>query len=82
MRLSILDGGHFPLRARFMMTMMRVMSGRRAPDVVKLHYYNYARVGKQLGENFQAVMRGPSAWTIFDREVIAAYVSHLNACHF
>jgi len=82
MRLSILDRGHFPLRARLMMTMMRVMSGYRAPDVVKLHYFNYERVGKKMGANFQAVMRGPSAWTIFDREVIAAYVSRLNACHF
>jgi uncharacterized peroxidase-related enzyme len=30
----------------------------------------------------QAVLRGPSALTVGERELIAAYVSGLNACHY
>jgi hypothetical protein len=31
---------------------------------------------------FQEVMRGPSAWSVADRELMAAYVSRVNACEF
>ncbi len=82
MRLSILDRGHFTLRARLMMAVMRLTTGHRAPDVVKLHFYNHARVGSKMSASFQAAMRGPSEWTVFERESIAAYVSKLNECQF
>jgi AhpD family alkylhydroperoxidase len=31
---------------------------------------------------FQEVMRGPSSWSVADRELMAAYVSRVNACEF
>jgi hypothetical protein len=82
MRLPILDGGHFNMRARIMMTLMHFMSRHRAPDVVKLHYFRYDTVGKRMGANFQTAMRGPSEWSVFEREIMAAYVSKLNECVF
>ncbi len=37
---------------------------------------------KPLGELTEAAMRGPSPFTQGERELIAAYVSGLNACHY
>jgi hypothetical protein len=64
------------------MTAMRIMSGRPVPDVVRMHYYRYDFFGKHLGAMFQEAMRGPSAWSVFDREIIAAFVSKRNSCEF
>lgn len=82
MRLPMLDGGHFGLRARIMMGVMRLTTGRPAPDVVKLHFYNYAKVGGKMGAAFHAAMRGPSDWSVADRELMASFVSKLNQCVF
>ena len=82
MRLSMLDSGHFTLGARLKMGMMRLFTGQRAPDVVKLHYFRYDKVGRLMGANFQQAMRGPSEWSVFERETFAAYVSVLNQCVF
>jgi uncharacterized peroxidase-related enzyme len=38
--------------------------------------------GKPLYELAQVLLRGESTLTEADRELIAAYVSHLNDCHF
>jgi hypothetical protein len=35
-----------------------------------------------MGDVFQEVMRGPSAWSVADRELMAAFVSKTNACVF
>ena len=72
----------FKLAHKLKMKMMSVMGRREVPDVVKLHYYRYDFFGKHLGKMFQEAMRGPYAWSVFDREMIAAFVSHLNQCVF
>jgi hypothetical protein len=82
MRLSMLDGGHFKLRHRILMKIIHLSSKHRAPDVVKLHYFNFDRVGKHMGASFQAAMRGPSEWSVLEREIMAAFVSNLNQCTF
>ena len=64
------------------MALMGLMGGRKVPDVVKLHYYRYDLFGKHLGAMFQQAMRGDSELSIFDREIIAAFVSKLNQCVF
>ena len=38
--------------------------------------------GALMSDVFQEVMRGPSEWSIGDRELMAAYVSKVNACDF
>jgi hypothetical protein len=38
--------------------------------------------GKPLTAHTQAVMRGPSEWSIGERELFAAFVSRLNQCQF
>jgi len=31
---------------------------------------------------FQTAMRGPSEWTIAEREMMASYISKVNECEF
>jgi hypothetical protein len=81
MRLTILDRGH-SLQARALFVLIRIMSGQRAPDVVKTLMYRNDYFGAPMSDLFQEVMRGPSAWSVGDRELMAAYVSKVNACHF
>jgi len=81
MRLDKLDTGHtFGKKALF--TLIRVMSGFRAPDVVKTLTYRPEFFGGHMSPVFQEVMRGPSEWSVGDRELMAAYVSKANECEF
>jgi hypothetical protein len=82
MRLKMLDAGHFRLAHRLKMKMMGLLGGHRAPDVVKLHFFRYDTVGSRMSANFQRAMRGPSEWSVFARETMAAHVSSLNQCVF
>ena len=38
--------------------------------------------GAPMGEVFQEAMRGPSEWSIGDRELMASFVSKTNECEF
>jgi hypothetical protein len=81
MRLAALDHGHsLPTKALF--AMIRLISRHPAPDVIKTLKYRPAFWGAPMSEVFQHVMRGPSEWSIADRELMAAYVSKTNECEF
>ncbi|HTL35869.1 MAG TPA: hypothetical protein VL326_22220 [Kofleriaceae bacterium] len=81
MRLSILDRGHsFKTKALFVL--MRALSRQRVPDVVKTLTYRPDFLGDPLNEVFQEAMRGESAWSVGDRELMAAFVSKTNECEF
>jgi hypothetical protein len=58
------------------------VSRRAVPDVVKTLLYRKAFFGHWQSELTQQVMRGPSEWTVGERELFAAYVSRLNHCPF
>ena len=81
MRLDALDHGH-PLSTGLLFVLIRLLSGHRAPDVVKTLKYRPAFFGAGMSEVFQEVMRGPSGWSIGERELMAAWVSKVNACEF
>jgi hypothetical protein len=81
MRLDVLDHGH-PLRVKALFALIRLMSGHRAPDVVKTLKYRSEFFGAGMSELFQEVMRGHSQWSVADRELMATYVSKVNACDF
>lgn len=58
------------------------MSGYRAPDVIRTLRYRSPFFGAHHGAHTHAVMRGPSAWSVGERELFAAFVSNLNRCRF
>lgn len=81
MRLRILDRGH-TLGMKLQFVLIRLLSGFRAPDVVKTLRYRPGFFGGHMNRVFQEVMRGPSGWSVGDRELMAAFVSKTNACDF
>jgi len=80
-RLGILDSGH-TLGRKALFVMIRAFSGYPAQDVVKTLMYRPEFFGGPMSDVFQHVMRGPSEWSIGDRELMAAYVSKTNECEF
>ena len=79
MRLAILDHGH-GVRAKAMFALIRVFSGHPVVDAVKLALYrpSFYRGGSLT----QEAMRGPSDWSVADRELMAAFVSKVNNTEF
>jgi len=81
MRLEILDNGHsFGTKALF--AVIRTVSRQPALDVVKLVKYRPDFYGGPMGAVTHEAMRGPSAWSVADRELMAAFISKINQCDF
>jgi hypothetical protein len=80
MRLQKVHTGH-RLRDKAMLGIMRLVMGH-APGVVRTLMYRKEFFGKPWTALTQQVMRGPSPWSVGEREVFAAYVSRLNQCVF
>ncbi len=70
------------LRTRALFGVIRLVSGHRVPDVVRTLHYRRASFGAPMDEVFQAALRGPSEWSIGEREFFAAFVSKMNECEF
>ena len=80
MRLKKVHAGH-PLADKAMLGVMRLVMGH-APGVVRTLRYRKEFFGRPFTELTQQVMRGPSPWTVGERETFAAFVSRLNQCVF
>ena len=81
MRLAVLDKGHrFATKALF--AIIRAASGHPAPEALKLVMYRPEFYGTPMQKITQDAMRGPSAWSVGDRELMAALISKMNACEY
>ena len=81
MRLGILDSGHsFGTKALF--ALIRTVSRQPVLDVIKLVKYRPDFYGEPMGVITQDAMRGPSAWSVGDRELMAAFVAKTNHSEF
>jgi uncharacterized peroxidase-related enzyme len=79
MRLAILDSGHgFRMKAVF--AVIRAVSRLPVPDAIKLNRYRPDFYGTPMRELTQEAMRGPSTWSVGDRELMGAVVSQTNNC--
>ena len=81
MRLNILNNG-YTFGTKVLFAFIQLVSRRRVPDAARLVYYRPDFYGTPMGALTQLVMRGPSAWSVGDRELMAAFVSKMNACAF
>ena len=81
MRVRAVEHRH-GLKQKLMLTLIRLVSGRRVPDVVKTLMYRPEFFGRAQCEWTQAVMRGPSDWSVGEHELFAAFTSKLNQCVF
>lgn len=81
MRLRVVERGHrFP--QKLVMAMIRLLTRRRVADIVRTLLYRPEFFGKPMSTWTQAVMRGPSPWRVWERELFAAFASRLNQCVF
>jgi uncharacterized peroxidase-related enzyme len=81
MRLDILNRGYRP-GTKLLFALIRLMSGQPVPDAAKLVFYRPDFYGARAKEFTHEAMRGPSAWSVGDRELMAAYVSKVNDSAF
>jgi uncharacterized peroxidase-related enzyme len=81
MRLEILNRGYAP-GTKVLFALIRVFSGHPPPDAAKLVFYRPAFYGAQAKNFTHEAMRGPSAWSVADRELMAAFVSKVNQSAF
>jgi hypothetical protein len=80
MRLKKVHTGH-RFGDKAMLGLMQVVMGH-APGVVRTLRYRKEYFGRPFSELTQQVMRGPSPWSVGEREIFAAFVSRLNQCVF
>ena len=81
MRLSEIDRGD-SVKARLLIRFISLVSGMRLPDAARVAFYHENFLSAALGAWTQRAMRGPSAWSVAERELMAAMVAKWNACPF
>ena len=81
MRLDILNHGYSP-GTKMLFAVIQVFSRQPVPDAARLVFYRPAFYGTQAKKFTHEAMRGPSAWSVADRELMAAYVSKVNQSAF
>ena len=81
MRLDVLNRGYSP-GAKLLFAVIRLFSRQPVPDAAKLVFYRPDFYGTRAKAFTHEAMRGPSAWSVADRELMAAYVSRVNESAF
>ena len=81
MRLDILNRGYRP-GTKLLFAFIQLVSRQPVPDAAKLVFYRPDFYGARAKEFTHEAMRGPSAWSVADRELMAAYVSTVNGSAF
>jgi uncharacterized peroxidase-related enzyme len=81
MRLDILNRGYRP-GTKLLFALIQLVSRQPVPDAAKLVFYRPDFYGSRAKEFTHEAMRGPSAWSVADRELMAAYVSQVNESAF
>lgn len=81
MRLPEVERGD-TLRNRMLIAMISRLSGTRLPDAARVAFYRQDFAGPAIGAWTQKTMRGPSGWSVSERELMAATVATWNTCPF
>lgn len=81
MRPEVLERG-YSLGTRLLFRVARLMTGHPVPDAARITFYRPDFYGEHAKRLTQEAMRGPSPWSVGDRELMAAYVSRVNDAPF
>ena len=81
MRPDILNRDYRP-GTKLLFALIRLFSGHPVPDAAKLVFYRPDFYGARAKVFTHEAMRGPSAWSVADRELMAAYVATVNDSAF
>jgi uncharacterized peroxidase-related enzyme len=81
MRPDVLNRGYSP-GTKLLFALIRLFSRQPVPDAAKLVFYRPDFYGSLAKKFTHEAMRGPSAWSVGDRELMAAYVSQVNESAF
>jgi len=81
MRLPEIDRGD-GFANRLFVAFISLVSGMRLPDAARVSLYHKNFFGRPMGTWTQAAMRGPSMWSVGERELMAAMVAKWNSCPF
>jgi hypothetical protein len=79
MRLPEIDRGD-GFTNRLLIGFISIVSGMRLPDAARVAFYHKSFFGAPMGAWTQAAMRGPSPWSVGERELMAAMVAKWNSC--
>lgn len=60
----------------------QLLPGVPAPDIARVIAYRPEFFGAPFSICLEDVMRGPSEWSVGERELFAAFVSRKNQCPF
>lgn len=81
MRLDCVDHGH-KLLDKVKLKMIGLVSRKPPPDVMKTLMYRPDYFGRPFSAWVHEILRGPSEWSVGERELFAALTSKLNECRF
>jgi len=81
MRPDVLNHG-YSAGTKLLFALIRLFSRQPVPDAAKLVFYRPDFYGSLAKKFTHEAMRGPSAWSVGDRELMAAYVSQVNESAF
>ncbi len=81
MRLEKIANGQ-SFAQKLVLGVMRLVTGMPTLDVMKTLMYRPKFFGKPYSAWLHEVMRGPSEWSVGERELFAAFTSRKNECHF
>jgi hypothetical protein len=81
MRLRKLRNGH-GVRQRLVLGLTYLLTLSEPVDVLKAFTYRPRYFGRHFCDWGHDLMRGPSEWTVGERELFGAFTASLNQCVF
>jgi hypothetical protein len=80
MRLPVVARGK-SWRQRLQFALIRALVGR-VPGPILTMSHRRELFGAEFAQCLHEAMRGPSEWTVAEREIFSAFVSKLNRCEY
>src|SRR3954452_12461470 len=81
MRPAVLEH-RYGIGARVLFKVIGMLSGHPVPDAARITFYRPDFYGTFAKQFTHQSMRGPSTWSVAERELMAAYVSMVNSSWF